>query len=500
MSLFFNIKRLFKHSAVYGIGHIINRSISFLLLPLHTNIFAEDIYGVAGLVFTYLAILTIVYTYGLDVAFFRFYILEQDAQKRRSIFSTAFTTVFYTTVLFSLALIVGAKPIAANLFGPESQALGIDLPMLIQLTAGILAFDALAFLPFLIFRAEEKSVPYILYKFINVALTLGLNIVLLVTLKTGIEGIFIANLIASAATFLCLVPMAMKYFHFSFSWSMLRELLEFGLPYLPATIAVVLMDTVDRVFIERLIGVEAVGLYNAGAKLGMFMALFVTAFRFAWHPFFLSTTKLENAKEIFARIFTYVILACGMVFLFFAFFIDDLVKIRIFGNPLIGETYWSATVVVPVIFLAYIFYAAYLNFLIGIYLEKKTRSLPFITIAGMIVNLLANFLLIPVIGIMGAAWARLFAYVVMAIALYFVSRPLYRIDYEWCRVLKFAILTAVFFFVSRIPFCESRLLLRILLFMGFPLALYSIGFIKSTELVRLRQLVKRLLPASGKTR
>src|SRR4030067_2075063 len=111
MSKFESIKRLFTHSAVYGIGHIVSRSIYFLLLPLFTNIFPRDEYGVVGLMFTYTAILTIIYTYGLDAAFFRFYILDDSKEKRRETFSTAFFMILITSILFSGILFFGAEPV-----------------------------------------------------------------------------------------------------------------------------------------------------------------------------------------------------------------------------------------------------------------------------------------------------------------------------------------------------------------------------------------------------
>ncbi|MBN2000689.1 polysaccharide biosynthesis C-terminal domain-containing protein, partial [candidate division KSB1 bacterium] len=250
-----------------------------------------------------------------------------------------------------------------------------------------------------------------------------------------------------------------------------------------------LMDTIDRVFIERLMGVDAVGLYQNGAKLGMFMALFVTAFRFAWHPFFLSTSKQDDARDIFAKVFTYVITACGVVFIFFSLFIENIVRLHIGRFSLIGQIYWESTIVVPVIFLAYIFYAAYLNFLIGIYLYKKTRYLPFITVGGMLGNLVALYFLIPVMGIMGAAWARLIAYVIMAVALYLVSRKLYPVSYEWTRILKLAVIISVVFFIGQIGTVASSLWLKILLFSGLPVALYITGFMDPRELNKMKTLL-----------
>ncbi|MBN2413655.1 oligosaccharide flippase family protein [candidate division KSB1 bacterium] len=492
MSIFISVKRLFKHSAIYGMGHIFNRLIVFLLLPLHTNIFREGEMGVVGVVFAYLAIFTIIYTYGLDTAFFRFYILEDSQEGKKRILSTAFLTILATSFFFTAVLYFAAEPVSHIIFDPETRALPINLPYLIRLVCVILFFDALTFMPFLALRAEEKSVLFIFYKFLNVIINVAFNAVYILGLKSGIEGIFLANLWASMLTFLLQLPLIVKRFSFIYSKVTLKELLAFGLPYLPSTLSVSLMDTIDRVFLERLSGVEAVGIYSQGAKLGMFMALFVTAFRFAWHPYFLATSKQENAKDIFQKIFTYVLLACFTVYIVLTLFIDDIIKINIGGFTILGKNFWDATVVVPVIFLAYIFYAAYVNFIIGIYLYKKTKYLPFITISGMLVNLLTNYTLIPVWGIMGAAWARVFAYIVMASILYIISQKLYPVKYEWIRLLKLVVIVALIYFAGTQEFVRDHIPLKFVLCLIFPFMLYLSGFFEKQELSKMHQIVKRL--------
>jgi O-antigen/teichoic acid export membrane protein len=434
--IFNQIKRLFKHSAVYGVGHIVSRSIHFLLLPFYTHILTPAQYGVVGLMFTYIAVLTIIYTYGLDAAFFRFHILEDDPEKRKRVFSTAFFTLSVSSIIFTVAIALNAESIAGILFSKEVQELPIQLPKLIRWASGILLFDSVAFLPFLMLRAEERSRSFVLYKIANVLLTVCTNIIFVGVLHLGLEGIFLANFISSAVTFLMLGYIILKSIRLSFSKNRLKELLLFGLPYIPLNLSFIIMDTIDRPFLERLSGIREAGLYNAGVKLGMFMALFVAAFRFAWTPFFLSTAKKEGSKKIFSRVLTYVILACFLVFLIISFFIDNIVRFSIFGYSLVGEYYWDSTLVVPVIMFAYILYAIYNNFLIGIYLKKKTAYLPLIAFAGMVVNLIANYILIPEIGMMGAAYARVLAYLIMAVILFIVSQRLYPIDYEWRRIIK----------------------------------------------------------------
>lgn len=500
MSIFQNIKRLFKHSAVYGVGHIVSRSINFLLLPLYTNILSRDDYGVVGVMFTYIAIAMILYTYGLDGAFFRFYIIEEDKQNRKRIFSTAFFTLVTTTIVSSGILFFSAEAIAQTVFSDTVKQLAIDLPYLIRLASGILFFDSMTFLPFLLLRAEGRPGSFVFFKLFNVLINTGSNIILLGVLNFGVEGIFIANFIASVATFLLLTLNTIKHVGFTFSNSTLKELLAFGVFYIPSNFAFVIMDTIDRPLLERLAGIEATGLYNAGVKLGMFMSLFVAAFRFAWSPFFLSSSKAENAKATFSRVFTYVLFACFAVFLLLSFFIDNIVKFKILGHSLIGEEYWESTVVVPVIMLAYIFYAAYSNFLVGIYLEKKTKYLAYITLVGMFGNLIANYTLIPQLGIMGAAWARFVAYLIMAVALYVVAQRLYFIRYEWPRVIKLCIVVTIIFALGQNEFIKSSILLKAGLLIAFPIVLLGIGFLERAEIDKMRQLFYHFIPISGRSK
>ncbi|MBN1541833.1 oligosaccharide flippase family protein [candidate division KSB1 bacterium] len=492
MSVFYSIKKLLQHSAVYGIGHIVTRSINFLLLPLYTNVFPREEFGVVGILFTYIAILTIIYTYGLDAAFFRFYILEEEGGDRKEIFSTAFYTILFSSILFTTGLIVASEPLARLLFSTESLQLGIPIPRLIVMSAGILFFDALSFLPFLILRAEQRPIPFVILKFLNVLFNVGGNILFLVILKRGVQGVFFANLCASGLTFLLMLPLIFRHAGAVFSRPLLHDLFQFALPYIPSTLAVVIMDTIDRPLVERLVGLEASGLYNAGVKLGMFMSLFVAAFRFAWHPFFLATSKQENARQVFSRVFTYVILACLGVFLLLSIFLNDLARLSIGGFSLIGRDYWDGLSIVPVVLLAYVFYAAYLNFLIGVYLYKKTKYLPPITLAGMVGNLAANFTLIPLLGIIGAAWARLIAYLIMAISLYRVQCKLYPVDYEWGRLIKLVVVVAVAFFAGQLQAVQSHAVLKIGVVLGAALFLVLIGFFEKSELQRFKTLRLRI--------
>ncbi|MBN2103678.1 oligosaccharide flippase family protein [bacterium] len=496
VSVFLSIKRLFKNSAIYGIGHILSRFINFLLLPLYTHVLTREEYGMVGIFFTYIAILSILYTYGLSSAFFRFYLAKEEKSERDRVFSTAFFALLITSGLFSALLILFANPLSQILFSGSIQNGTVSVPFVVRMAAVILFFDAIGLLGFLVLLSKEKSVLYAVLKLLFVLMNVGCNILLVVVLKMGVEGIFMANAIASCFCMLSVLPVMLKHLRKMFSPALFQELLAFGLPYIMVNASVIVMDTIDRPLLKRLASIEEAGLFNAGVKLGMFMAIFVSAFRFAWFPFFMSHAKVENAKVTFSRVLTYVLLACLSVFLLISFYIDPIVRFDFFGYSIIGSEFWDSAVVAPVVMLAYIFYAVYINFLIGIYLKKKTIYLSYITGAGMLGNILLNILLIPSIGMMGASWARLGAYLIMAVSVYFVSRRLYPIAYEWRRLIKLIFLVgAVFFLGIRAP-----VRFRFLCILALPVCLWLVRFWHPQEIQKVKQGLTGLLKIRFRSR
>jgi O-antigen/teichoic acid export membrane protein len=264
----------------------------------------------------------------------------------------------------------------------------------------------------------------------------------------------------------------------------------------PSGLAVIVMDQIGRFFLDRMVGEEATGIFSAGYKLGMFMGLVVAAFRFAWHPFFLSTSKQDDAPGIFARVLTYFIGVTGFFFLVISFFIEEIVHFQIAGAGILGEDFIAGTVIVPIIMLAYIGFGVYANFVVGIYLKRKTIYLPFVTCVGALVVVLVNLILIPRYGIMGAAWATFLAYYAMAATLYFVSRRLYYIPYEIGRIMKLILVYAVLFFLGYNVLADASILYRLFLLVSVYPLLRVIGFFHADEKSAIRRFVRRV-PKSG---
>jgi len=480
-----SIKRLTKHSAIYGIGHILSRSMGFLLLPLQTKFIPEDRYGIAAMLISSLAILNVIFSYGMDVAFLRFFILGKDKREQERIFSTAHWMIFSTGILFASLLLGFPELFSKWILGDARYAL------LIRYAAGICFFDAIRLLPFLALRSQEKSISYIALNSMNIAVTLLLNILFVAVWKMDIEGIFLANLIASAFTVVTTIPVFKQWLRLSFSTEVLRELMGFGLPYVPSGLAYIVMDQISRFFIARMIGNAAAGIFSACYKLGMFMALIVAAFRFAWHPFFLSTLKQKDAPRVFGRVLTYFLAVTGFFFLLVSVFLREIVHFRIGSYTLLDPDYTAGIGIVPIVLLCYILYGVYANFVVGIYLKKKSALLSIFTGSGMLVTLAANWVLVPRFGITGSAWATFLGYVTMAAGLYVANQRLYPIPYEFGRILKLVLVIGAVFTVGVIPGREWSVFLRIgLIVLAFPM-LIGLRFFQPGERKALLRLFHR---------
>jgi O-antigen/teichoic acid export membrane protein len=206
----------------------------------------------------------------------------------------------------------------------------------------------------------------------------------------------------------------------------------------------------------------------------------------------LSTSRQENAKQVFCKVLTYFILACSSVFLLLSFFIDEIVRFELFGFTIFGEEYWESTAIVPLILLSYIFYGIYVNFLVGVYIKKKTAMLPLITGIAALVNIGANLMLIPFWGMMGSAWAKVICYATMAVLLYYKIHRLYYIKYEWKKIYHLAAVTLGIFLMQNYIFQFEWWWQKLALLFVWAFILVFSGFLDQTERSYIRNLPKKI--------
>lgn len=470
------LKQLSKDTAIYGISTILGRFINFLLVPFYTNIFIPAEYGIIAHVYAYIAVLAIIYLYGMEAAFLKYASTKEWGNEKEN-FSVPFLSVFITSIFFSLFILLLQNPLS------DAFKLPSELSHIIYYVALILFLDTIGMIPFAFLRLARRARSFALIKFFNILINVSLNIILILHFKMGIEAVFISNIAASLFSLIALIPTIIKNIKFSFNGILFKKLLQFGLPYLPAGLATVMIQVIDRPILKYLTDSSTLGIYQANYKLGIFMMLFVSMFQYAWQPFFLQHAKDEKAKEIFSKVLTFFVLAGVSLTLVLSLFIEDIVSLNIGGRYLIGKDYWGGIFIVPVILIAYVFNGMYVNFTAGIYIEEKTSFVPLVTGFGAIINIILNFILIPIIGIMGAALATLGSYMIMAAGLYRVSQKFYRIKYEWNKIALIflsLIIVSVLYYISYNYF-EVLFLYKVVLLLFFLIMIFLFKIISKSE-------------------
>lgn len=479
------IKNLARHSSVYTFSTFIQRALGLVMLPIYTDTqyISKMEYGDLALVYTFVAFMTIIYLYGMDAALLRYFFLGDYS--RKEVYKAGFYGVFANSLLISGLLFLGADSVAFVILGDASYA------SFIKLAAVIMFLDGLGNLPYLILRAEEKSITYSAFRVGRFVIEVGLNILFVIVLRYGVIGILYANVLASLLNLLALLPYQSKYLSGPFRKDSFITLLKFGLPMIPNGIAYLTVEMSDKYLMRFLLGKETLALYAANYRFGALLLLVVIAFRTAWQPFFLKIAKEDqNPQAIYSRVLTYFTLAGAFVVVIGSYFAEFVIRFPLSATKTVmGASYWSGVSIIPIILTAYLFYGLYVNFTVGVYIQKKTKLMIVFTGLAALVNVASNLYLMPHYGIMGAAVATLLSYMTMAAAIWIANRRIYPVPYEYGRIAMILVYLAGMLFL--LYYFDLSFGMRVLFVFLSPLLFYFGGFLRKEELQFLRRMVQK---------
>ncbi len=327
------LKKLVSQTAIYGLSQIVGRFVNYLLVPLHTALFATGDYGVNTLMYSYVTFFNVLLTYGMETAFFRF---SQKSDNPNQVYSTALTSLLSTSVFFALLFSLASQPIANLIQIPEHPEFVIYFTLIISL-------DAISAIPFAYLRQHNKALKFAVVKNINIFTNILLNLYFLLLCpwvqkqygfllpmyngEIHIGYVFISNLVASLVTLPLLSKELFAIRNASFNKTLWKEMLIYALPLMVVGFAGMINEALDRIIIsysydDAQKGLEATGIYGANYKLSILMSLFIQAFRYAAEPFFFNHAKTNDKRTIYAIVMNYFVLVCLALFLFVMLYID----------------------------------------------------------------------------------------------------------------------------------------------------------------------------------
>jgi O-antigen/teichoic acid export membrane protein len=474
MSLALQMRRLARHSAVYGVGGLVSRILATVLLPLYTHYLPPSAYGQVEAITAATAVLAIVLQLGISSAFFRFYFDEKEAAGKRTVVRTSF---WFTMAMSTIGLVLGVvlAPQIAHVLG-----LGHATTLVRAGAVGLWAQTNYQQLTNL-FRAEERSTAFAIASVTNVFLTVAAMVLFVAVFHWGAVGLVVGNFTGTLIVYVALVLYRSEQLGLEFDRDLFRRMQHFGMPLVPSALALWAINFVDREFVIWFKGLHEAGVYSAAVRIASVITFVMIAFRTAWPAFAYSIEDEREAKRTYAFVLTYLLAFASWAALGLGALAPWWTKL------LTAPKYHRATDGIALLAFAGAVYAGYTVLAIGSGRARKTQLNWVVTGVGAALNIGLNFWLIPEYGMVGAAVSTLAAYVALFVGMTMYAQRVYPVAYQWRRVLTAVGLAVGLNVAARaagLSLAPSLLLVAV-----YPLALAACGFYLPAERARLRRLV-----------
>lgn len=467
------LKRLGRHSAIYGLGGLVSRILATLLLPLYTHYLPPGSYGRVEIVTATTAVLAIVLQMGIASAFFRFYFDVKDPAAKLTVIRTSF---WFTMASSTLGLALGVA-----FAGPIGHWIGLGHdPSLVR--AGAVGLWAQANYQQLtaLFRVEERSVSYAIASVANVLITVAAMVLFVAVFHWGAIGLVVGNFTGTLAVYLALLAYRTEQLGLEFDRQLFRAMQKFGMPLVPSAVALWTISFVDREFVVWYKGLAEAGVYSAAVKIAGVVTFVMIAFRTAWPAFAYSIEDDREAKRTYSFVLTYLLMFASWIALAIGALSPWWVSL------LTDPGFQRAEKGVPLLAFAVAVYAGYTVLAIGSGRARRTQLNWAVTASGAAVNIGLNFWLVPRYGMVGASISMLVGYVVIFLAMTLYAQHVYPVQYQWRRVVTCVAAAAGLTIAARaahLPLAASVVLVLV-----YPAALLPLGFYLPAERRRLRSL------------
>lgn len=449
------MKSLAKDTAVYGLSSIIGRFLNWCLVPLYTQKFVTEEYGVVTYLYAWVSLLLILLIYGLETGFFRFANHEKYNDPSR-VYTTGLLSLATTSTLFLVVLFLFIDPISSLLDGSNR--------LYVLMLGTTVAIDAFTALPFAYLRYRKRPLRFAGIKLLSIALNIGLNLFFICLCPIiyaacpewitwcyrpdfGIGYIFLANLIASGVTLLALFPEIFGV-RYRFDGEIWRGMITYSFPLLIMGLAGIMNQTIDKLIYPYLVpdterAMSELGIYGANYKIAIVMVMFIQAFRFAYEPFVFakSRSRGEDSKKAYVDAMHYFIIFSLLIFLGVMFYLPVL-------KYFIAPKYFPGLAVVPIVMAGEFFFGIFFNLSLWYKLTDRTQWGTWFSLLGLAVTLAVNCAFVPRYGYMACAWAAFLCYFTMMVASYFFGRKYYPVPYKIGAALRYVALAAFLYAVS----------------------------------------------------
>ncbi len=452
-----SIKKLAGQTLWYGVPTIASRFLGYLLSIFLFRWYGPTVTADITQVYALIPFLNILFTYGLETAYFRF----AQKENRRQLFNTLSISIIASTILLSVVLLFFT--------GKLANATSLDThPDYFRWMIYILFFDTLTVLPFAKLRLEERPRKYAFIKVINVVLTIVLSfyylrfcpvryasnpndaLLFFYNPQIGIGYYIIANAAASALTLLLLWD-EWRGFTFQFDKDLWKRVMLYSYPLVIVGFGGMINEMLSRLVYSYVLHLPEIeekrqlGIFGASYKVAVLITMFIQVFKMAAEPFFFKQSVEANAPKTYARVTKFFVIACCIMWLAIVFNLQLIAKLAYGKNY---GSYIEGVHIIPILAMGSIFLGTYYNLSVWYKLTNKTWTGAWITIAGAVITIILNIWWIPIFGYTGSAWATFICYAFMMVISYVLGQKHYRIPYAWKKLTAYLLIAVALYGVQ----------------------------------------------------
>jgi O-antigen/teichoic acid export membrane protein len=463
------LRRLATTGAAYTAASIVSKLIAVALLPLYTRYLTPDDYGAAEVMFAAIVSVSIIIRLGLIESLLRFFYKEDEDPDR--VVATSFAALFWLATAAVAIAMPFAEPISELLLDePAADLARIAI-------AGLWVSTMFEYL-LTLFRLEERARAFFVTTMLSVVSAIGLTVILVVGAGEGPRGLLLGSYISGAAFVLGLIFLQRRRLSLWIDRALLRRLMRFGLPTMPAELSLYLLNFVDRIIIVRTVGLAEAGLYSLAVKFAQAVNVLVRGFQLAWPPLAYSIRDDGEARRAYAAVVTWFVAGCAFVVT--GMWLLSRWIVRALAAPEFFDSYEAIGLIATGVTL----YALYMVLVVILGRTGRTEFNFPATAAALAANVALNLILVPSLGIVGAGIALVASYLVVLALMYGFTQRLFPVPYEWGRLARVVLVSTALVLLGELLLPTAGLLGflgRSAVWLAYPLVLLASGFFTPGE-------------------
>lgn len=424
------LKRLGADALLYAFMNVGTKIIAFIMFPIYTAFLPDPAdYGVLDYIDRITSMLTFLVIFGTDSSL-AFYYFDSKDEKKRTNYVRA-VMYFRLSIVLIIALIVAIA-------GPYLSELLLEnrsLYYLFYLSVAVLALDTIVALVLTVLRYDFFTKKVVIYTVLKMLLIALFSYWFLASFSATVDSILYGRIVAGAVILLFLLKPTIHYLKLTFNKQILKEILAYAAPLVPASLAFWVIVNANVFFLKEFTSFTEVGIYGSAVKFATLITLLTSGVQMAWRPFSMSLKEKKDSPLLFSKIY-YLVLIAGM------FGILAIATVMPWVIRLLNENYFEAFQYVAILSSVTFLNFYYLIISVGIFFSKKTKIISYAFGFAAVINVVLNVAFIPFFSIWGSVAAYLLSYMIAITYIYFKSQKLYYVPVSFLK-LSYLFITAL---------------------------------------------------------